>query len=265
MLLNPQPFSSEQALGVLRSRAGLIAFCAFVVAISAFGFSQLQTKRYNATAVLRFNQEPPSPAQVAALSGGARTVPRPSRSNAQLVLRPRVLVETATALGGELDPAAIAKDLSINAGSNFRLVKVTATVASPALATRLANEYAHRYADFQNGLNKRRIALGQSRLQALRVEEAAAGGPRLVVDGRTLKAISRSGYGDVKVAEPAAVPSSASYPDITQNALRGLAVGALLGAGLALALALCDGREGVGGLLGAGKTMGGSNEHATGA
>jgi uncharacterized protein involved in exopolysaccharide biosynthesis len=265
VLPEPQPFTPAQALGVLRSRARLIALCALVVAVSAFGFSQLQAKRYSATAVLHFNQQPPSQAQVAALSRGARSVPRPNRSNAQLVLRSRALAGTATASGTELSPTSLVKDLNIDAGSNFRLVEVTATTTSPTLAAHFANSYAHHYADFQNRLNERRIAVGLARIRSLSAGEATGAGPRLIADRQTLMAILRSGYGDVTVAEPAVVPSSATYPDVVRDALDGLAVGILLGAGLALALVLCEEHEGIGGLPGVRRTMGGSNEHAAGA
>jgi uncharacterized protein involved in exopolysaccharide biosynthesis len=255
VLLQSQPFTPAQALEVLRSRAPLIALCALIVAFSAFGFSQLQTKRYSATAVLHFNQQPPSPAQVAALSRGARAVPQSSRSNAQLVLLSRTS-------GAELGPASLVKGLNIATGSNFRLVEVTATTTSPKLAARFANSYAHRYADYQDGLNERRIAIGLDRLRSLSAGKAAEAGPRLIADRQTLRAILRSGYGDVTVAEPAMAPSNASYPDVTRDALKGLAIGTLLGAGLALAVALYEEREGRGDLTGARRTMGDSNERA---
>src|SRR5680860_228550 len=76
----------ERVLAILRRRAGLIALCFFVTAAAAFGFSELQTKEYSASASLLFRNPGFAEDLFGTTAAAANPVPtREAATNAKLV------------------------------------------------------------------------------------------------------------------------------------------------------------------------------------
>jgi succinoglycan biosynthesis transport protein ExoP len=240
--------SLEQVLGVLRRRAGWILLCFVLVAGSAYGFSNHQTKKYTATASLVFNNNQLSQqvAGLQAVSSGASQLPQ-QQTNVKLVQLGDMAAKTASRLGQGLTKEKISANLSASAQGESNIVNVSATSTSPALAAGIANVYTSVFVKEQQSSNRAYYAsalkLVNRQLAALSPKQKLSpSGIALAGRAQSLGVLAELRNGNVEVAQAATVPTLPSSPKTSKNTILGGVLGFLLGLGLAFLLERLDRR-----------------------
>jgi capsular exopolysaccharide synthesis family protein len=234
-----------QALGVLRRRVPLIVLCALVVAGAAYGFSKRETKKYTTTASLAFSVNPLSQ-QIAGLPpSSSGNLLAQQASNLELVKLGDMAAKTASILGHGLTAQSVAESLHISGEGESSVVGVSATATSPALAAEIANTYTLQFVKEQQAANRQyftsALALVHKQLAALSPQQRGSPvGVQLQDRAQTLDLLTELQYGNVKVAQEAALPTSQSSPKTPKNTLVGGILGLLVGLGLAFVLERLD-------------------------
>lgn len=231
----------ERVLAILRRRGGLIALCFFVTAAAAFGFSELQTKEYSASASLLFR----NPGFAEDLFGTTATAsnPVPTReaaTNEKLVGLKVVAARAAKQLPG-LSTEEVSGMVSVESQGEAELVSVTATSPDPAQARRVANTFARQFIAFRAGTDKAKLKqakrLAEREYERLDPEEKESGrGQALSRGAEKLGILASLQTGNAELVQPASLPSSPSSPKPKRNAILGAILGLLLGIGLAFLL-----------------------------
>ncbi len=237
----------EQALGVIRRRVLLVAFCVLVVGGAALAYSKHQTKKYTTVASLAFSNNQLSQ-QVAGLQIVSSGNPVAQQaSNIEHVRLGDMARKTAAALGGGLTEQQVSGDLSIGGQGESSVVSISATSASPVLAAKIANTYAREFVKEQTAANhayfKAALALVSKQLQRFPAKQRT-GPAALVLQNRaqSLGLLAELNYGNVQIAQQASVPTSASSPKTSRNTVLGALLGLILGLGLAFLLERLDRR-----------------------
>jgi polysaccharide biosynthesis transport protein len=242
-----QAFGLEQALSILRRRAPLIALCFVLVAGSAFVFSKQKTKLYTATASLVFDNNQLNQ-QVAGLAAVNNNTQQSQQStNVKLVELGDTADRTAALLHAGLTGAQIKGDLSVGAQGESNIVDVSATAASPLLATNIANTYTAQFVKEQQNASHRyfssALALVNKQLAALSASERIGPeGLALQDRAQSLEILAELQSGNAQIAQVAAIPTSPSSPKVLRNTILGGLLGLLLGVGLAFLLERLDRR-----------------------
>lgn len=228
----------ERALAIARRHLLLLAICLITVPAAALVYSLLQTKQYTASASLLFGTqsleaklfgfEPSSDSQ------------RETATNLKLVSADQVSVRTARALDiPGLTPSAVREAVSVTPEGESELIAIEATDEDPALAAKIANEFASQYISFSRDEAKAKIEATKAPIEAQLEEIPAAdreGASAEVLERkiRQLDALEAIQTGKAELAQPAIEPSSPSSPRTTRNVALGIVLGLLLGIGLAV-------------------------------
>jgi polysaccharide biosynthesis transport protein len=238
----------EQALSVLRRRAGWIVLCFVLVAGAAFALSKHQTKKYTATASLVFNNNQLSQ-QVAGLQavGSSGSQQPQQQTNLKLVQLGDMATKTASVLGQGLTKEKVSADLSVSAQGESNIVNVSATSTSPVLAASIANTYTRTFVKEQQNSNHAYYAsalkLVNRQLAALSPKQKLSpSGIALAGRAQSLGVLAELHNGNVEVAQAATVPTSPSSPKTSRNTALGAFLGLLLGLGIAFLLERLDRR-----------------------
>jgi tyrosine-protein kinase len=242
MHVQPSPaLDLAQVIGVLRRRAPLILLCVVVVAGAAYEFSKHQARTYATSASLTFSVDPLSQ-QIAGLAPGTTTnLLVQQADNLELVKLGDMAAITAKKLGHGLTEQQVSKSLSISDAGESSVVNVAATASSPHLAAAIANTYAAQFVTEQQAANKRSLssALTLVERQLARIpskDQFSPAAAALQNRAQSLRILDELQYGNVRIAEEAPVPSSPSGPKTSKNTGLGVALGLLLGLGLAFVL-----------------------------
>lgn len=149
--------------------------------------------------------------------------------------------KTASRLGRGMTEEKVAKSLSITGQGESSVVDVAATATSPMLAAKIANTYVRQFVAEQQNTNHRyfksALALVNKQLAEFPPNQKF-GASAAVLQNRvqTLRLIAALKYGNVQLAQEAAVPTIPSSPKTSMNTLLGAVLGLILGLGLAFVL-----------------------------
>jgi succinoglycan biosynthesis transport protein ExoP len=237
----------EQVLGVLRRRALVIALCAVVTAVAAFGLSRHQTKQYTATASLVFNNNQPGQQLAGLPATSASNQLAQQNTNLKLVQIGDMAAKTATLLGGALTEEKVSASVHVSAQNESNIVEVAATSTSPVQAAAIANTYTSQFVSEQQNSNHQyyssALALVDKQLAALSPHQRL-GTAALALENRaqSLGVLAELRSGSVQVARVAKVPKAPSSPKVSRNTLLGAIVGLLFGLAVAFLLERLDRR-----------------------
>jgi capsular exopolysaccharide synthesis family protein len=235
----------HRALGILRRRFLLIAFCVVLVAGSAYAASKSRTKHYTATASLVFDNNQLNQ-QVAGLSvANSSTQQSQESTNVKLVELGETARRTAKLLGGGVTEQQVRGNLSVGAQGESNIVDVSATATSPTLAAEIANTYVRQFVAGQQSANhsyfSSALALVNKQLAALSPgQRIGPQGLALQDRAQSLGILAELQSGNVQVAQAATIPTSPSSPKVAWNTVLAAFLGLLLGLGLAFLLERLD-------------------------
>ena len=142
-------------------------------------------------------------------------------------------MRTAKALNSGLGSDEVRERVSVTPEGESELASVSATDASPALAAKIANEFAEQFVAFGREIEtakvKRVQKLTEAQLEGLSEEERAGRyGRTLQRQIIELETVATIQTGRAEVAQPATTPESPSSPNTKKNVALGLVVGILL-------------------------------------
>jgi non-specific protein-tyrosine kinase len=241
---------------VLWRRKWLVLLFAVVATAAALGYSLLQPKIYEASAELLYEKQvtvsnpltgasyADSSERYALLASVGNVMESPdmkTRATAELRENGHPVV------GFDIEAEVVGADAGATAITTSTIVRIAATSESPQLATAAANAYAEAYVTYRRETVKGQLL---ELIEAVRAEMATYKGAArqstdyLVLQQRLqdLKLLRETATGNFRVLVPATVPDSPISPKPVLNALLGLAVGLLLGIGLAFLLEQFDTR-----------------------
>lgn len=234
-------------LRFMRRRALLVVFCLALTAVVAYALSRHQRKEYTAGASIMF-RDPGLDQQAAGLPVVVQVNPQPQTdTNLKLLTLPQIAAETAATLDHGLTASTVRAAITVSQQGDTQLATVAATASSPQLAASVANAYALRAITDRQRANQGYYA---SALRAVdlqyraltRPQKSATQGADLKDRAASLQILKQLSNTDIRLTQPAALPSSPSSPKVMRNTLLGGALGLLLGLGLALALERLDRR-----------------------
>lgn len=234
-------------LHILRRRWGWILLSVIVVAGAAYGFSRLQRKQYTAAASVLF-QNQQLEQQAAGLPGVSVADPQSQTdTNLMLATLPRIARATAAALHNGMTADAVSGAVNVSQQGDTDLATVSATAASPALAARIANEYAGQAIAYREAADSAYYgrALRAVNLQLRGLTPAQQQSPQaldLKDRAASLQVLAQLQRNEVQLAQTATLPRSPSSPKVVRNIVLGVLVGLLLGLGLAFGLERFDRR-----------------------
>jgi Mrp family chromosome partitioning ATPase/capsular polysaccharide biosynthesis protein len=234
------------AVRALRRRLWVVVACLIIVPTAAVVVSLATDKEYKATASLLFRQ--PKIDEVVAAGTVFADISDPNRfavTNLELIKLDAVANRAAQRLG--LNAGEVSKSIKISPKGQSDVAGVTATASSPREAARLANTYADVYIAMRersdHSLIRTNIALLQREFDHLPPEDKGSDKGGIIQDRiNQLELLDGVKLGGIQIVDAARPPSSPAAPKPLRSALIGLALGALLGLGLALLLERRDRR-----------------------
>jgi capsular exopolysaccharide synthesis family protein len=225
----------EGIVRVLRERWWVILLAVVVTMGAAAAFATTREKRYTSTATLFFRNTTGNLLDQPTTSVGDPA--REAATNFKLVSLTIVADRTARALG--IPRGEVTSAVKVSASGQTDLVNVAAETTSPTRSARIANAYARSYIDFRRTADQRQLTSGVEQLQrsldALPPEQQAGSEGERLRDRIDQLTVARAlTTGNAELAQPARVPTSASYPNVPTI----IALGGILGLALGLALAV---------------------------
>lgn len=226
-------------LRVLRRYVPLIVLCAVLLAGAAFVLSVQQSKQYTATALLVFDNNELDQQAAGLAVGGSGGQRAQQSTNVKLLELAETASQTASFVG--LSEQQIEESVHVSAQGGSNVVAVAATSDPPVLAAEIANVYSNQFITEQQRTAHRYFtsvlgAVTKQLASLSRAQRTAPEGIALQNRAQSLKILATVPSNDVRLAQPAPIPTSASHPDLVRNTFGGAALGLLLGCCLAFLL-----------------------------
>ena len=234
-------------LRTIRRRAWIAVLAIVLVPVGAYYYSSKQPKLYQSSSEVLLSRQ-----NLAALISGIPDYsfydPSVVKTQAELAMVPAVAQRTVRAAGvSGLTAGQLLGETQVTPQTDTDLLTFTVTDGNAARASRLATEYAHQYTLYRRDLDtaslKQALTDLQGRLSQLAAQgKTDTGAYRGLVSRQqqlqTLQALSTSNASLVRPASGA----SQVQPKPLRNGFVGLALGLILGVGLALLLETLDTR-----------------------
>jgi Mrp family chromosome partitioning ATPase len=224
-------------LRVVRRRKWIILQAVVLVPLAAVAFSLQQDHLYRASSqVLLSNQNLASALTGAQQSTGVSLpADRLAQTQADLARVPQVAKETLRAVGLRRPPADLLANSSVATKQNADLLRFTVTDRDPALASKLATAYAREFVRYRQQLDTASLQRARAEIKQRLDALPAQRGPlyRSLVDKdqqlATMEALQTSNASVVQDAGTA----GQVQPTPKRSAILGLALGLVVGVGLA--------------------------------
>jgi capsular exopolysaccharide synthesis family protein len=224
----------EQALRIARRGKWIILQATIAVPLIALLFSLSQEKEYTATATLLF-REPP----VAVAESNAVIDPSAERAtNGELVGLPVVAEEAEKLLDNGTSAGEIFESIQVTPSAEADTAAVASTTGSPEQSAQFANAFARAYISFRRNADRAQVqdAIDQAERSLSELtpgEREGTQGEALGKQLDQLRLVQALQTGGAELVQPADPPGSPSSPKTKRNVALGIALGLLLGFGLA--------------------------------
>jgi Mrp family chromosome partitioning ATPase/capsular polysaccharide biosynthesis protein len=227
-------------LQVLRRRKWIVLTSAVVVPVAAFLFSAQQQSKYRASAEVLLSRQNLSQSLNGVQDPTLSIQPdRLAQTQADLARVPPVIERTLrTTRVKSITPAEFAAASSVSAKTDADLLTFRYTHHDPALAARLATEYARQYIAYRAQLDTQALTKARTQVQDRIAQLELGGGTKSALYAslverdqqlQTMQALQTANASLVREAQDA----SKVQPRPTRNTILGLFLGLVLGVGLA--------------------------------
>jgi polysaccharide biosynthesis transport protein len=226
-------------LRVVRRRRWIILLAVILVPLAAVLFSVRQESMYQASAEVLLSQQNLAAALTGTTSATPNQLPdRVAQTQADLARVPEVASRTLAAVGLRRSPGAFLGHSSVAAKSNADLLEFTVTDHSPEQAATLASAYAKQYVRYRQELDTASLQRARAEVGVRIRQLEGAGTTHIPLYGSlvekdqqlaTMEALQTSNASVVRTADGA----TQVQPRPLRNGILGLALGLVLGLGLA--------------------------------
>jgi len=223
----------------------LVVVAVTVGAVAAFTFTAIP--QYRATATLVREKTTLETALFGSRLFEYRDIQRELRTSAGLATTPEVAAQVKTELGSSRSTEELSNMVSATPGSQTDIIDVAASSSDPAEAADVANAFARNFIAVQQNSDREAIALAeqviQSQLNRMTAAELASDRGRLLSSRlEELTIMAELQTGGFKITQPAVAPRAPFTPQPVRNLVLALAVGLVLGVGLAFLVEYLDRR-----------------------
>jgi succinoglycan biosynthesis transport protein ExoP len=231
---------------VLRERWWVVAAAVAACVAISLALSLSATKEYEATSRILVGQATTD--ITALINSNAVPTLDPQRQQGtalELVTSTAVAERVVRALDLREDPGAVADRIVATAEADTDLVSITASDASPQRAADLANAFAEQYRDGRTAADRQRLAQAEELLERQIAElptTEVAQRRQLELALQQVTALRVVSTGNAEVVDRARVPTSASSPRPSRDAILGILFGLALGIGGVFLVDLFDRR-----------------------
>jgi succinoglycan biosynthesis transport protein ExoP len=239
-MISNRPTSLADYLAILRQRWWMVAIPLVIAPVGAYIVAKTERSVYEASSTVYINRTPATATATGIYDQSAATDPvRFFQTQADLARQPELLDQAAKVAGGTTG-GDLAGSSSVSPSANADLLIFSVTSSDPAAAVLLANTYAQEFTKFQPEQNRSSLntALTQvrSRMATLRANGVSQRSPvyadLLSRESQIATALVLQAGTAPRVVQPAG-GASQIRPRPKRSALLGLALGAILGIGLA--------------------------------
>ncbi|MGH2940669.1 MAG: polysaccharide biosynthesis tyrosine autokinase [Solirubrobacterales bacterium] len=234
---------------VLKRRRLVVIICLLLVPAAALVWSLSQEKEYESTSALLFrtaalDQSLPG----SSLLSNSEDPTRAAETNVNLVSLGKISERTANAVDEPgVTAAYVADSVSVSLKGESEIADVNVTTTDPDLSAKIANAFAGAYVTFSKEADRNRVLAAQTqveeRINVLTPEERQSEeGRELEQQARQLGVLASLQTGDAEVVQQATPNTSPVAPQTKRNVALGVALGLLVGIGLAFLLDQIDTR-----------------------
>lgn len=236
-------------LRAMTTRWPLVLLVTLVVGGTALGVSLTGDKQYDATVKLLVGEreEPINNLLEPGSSGGSSDPERDVNTGVEVIKAGGTAAVVRRNLGLRRSDDELLEQIDVESSSSSNIISLRARDHDPALAARIANDFARSYRDFRlNSARKRyqqAAQLAGTQLETLTpAERAAPDGQALKARQRELQIAGALQTGGAEIIRVAKVPDKPSRPRPILSTALGLSLGLLLGGFVALLLGFADRR-----------------------
>lgn len=232
---------------VVRERKWVIVISVLVVVAAALIASFLSTPKYQASSQLLYKVSNLDMALTGARVFEVRDLNRELQTGVGLVRLNTVAAAVAEQLGSTRTPAELLDMIDVRPDGQTNLISITASSIYPDEAAQVADLFAEEFVTLRREADREVVAearrLVEEELQSLsRVESESERGVMLADKLKQLEILESMQTGGYEIVQVATVPSSPFSPKPLRNGVLALAVGLVLGVGLAFLLEYLDRR-----------------------
>jgi polysaccharide biosynthesis transport protein len=232
----------REYLHILRRRKWIVLLCVVIVPLAAVALSLRQSPLYQSSANVLLQQQT-LPSGVSAVNGSPSAAINPAGTiDTQLQIAEQPVLTNRVAAALHLNPVTVAGSTSVAEIGDTNVLQFTSSRGSPTLAERIANEYARQFTIYDQQLGTTSISQSirglERRVARLRSHGVPGSAPEIVqLDAelgqlQTLLSLQRSSPTAAVLTK--ATGATKVRPQPTKYGLLGLALGLVLGIGLAL-------------------------------
>ncbi|MHB9149897.1 MAG: tyrosine-protein kinase domain-containing protein [Thermoleophilia bacterium] len=232
---------------VIRERKWIIMLVVAVVVVAALAVSLLTTPKYRASSQLLYKVSNLDVTLFGSRVFEVRDLNRELQTGAGMVRLNVVAEAVAQELGSTRTIAQLLSIVEVRPDAQTNLINVTASSIYPDEAAAIADAFAQKFVDFRRDADRMVVAeareLVREEISSLTSAEAASDRGLMLRDKlQELEILESMQNGGYEIVQLATVPESPYSPQPVRNGILGLAVGMVLGVGLAFLLEYLDRR-----------------------
>ncbi|MHB8869899.1 MAG: tyrosine-protein kinase domain-containing protein [Thermoleophilia bacterium] len=232
---------------VVRERKWIIVASVFVVVAAALIASFLSTPRYRASSQLLYKVSNLDMALTGARVFEVRDLNRELQTGVGLLRLNTVAAAVAEQLGSSRTPGQLLDMVEVRPDGQTNLITVSAVSIYPDEAAQVADAFGEEFVRLRREADRQVVAearqLVQEELQSLTRTEAESDRGLMLADKlKQLEILESMQTGGYEIVQTATVPGSPFSPQPLRNGVLALAVGLVLGVGIAFLLEYLDRR-----------------------